>query len=102
MESWYDENEALPEAHRILTREELFTHAHEFAVELVRWKVWHVQDQAQARVAEAQAIQALALALVALLSGTQDAQTGARMEFARAATFLGYTLQDRRAVVPRP
>jgi hypothetical protein len=94
MEHWSDPGSFLPEEYRILTREELFTHAHEFAVELVRWKVWRVREHTQTGVEEARAMQALSLALVALLAGAQDSRAEARVEFARAAAFLGYALRD--------
>jgi hypothetical protein len=94
MEHWSDPGSFLPEEYRILTREELFTYAHEFAVELARWKVWRVQEHTPTGVEEARAMQALSLALVALLAGVQDSRAEARVEFARAAAFLGYVLRD--------
>jgi hypothetical protein len=94
MEHRSDPGSFLPEEYRILTREELFTYAHEFAVELARWKVWRVQEHTPTGVEEARAMQALSLALVALLAGVQDSRAEARVEFARAAAFLGYVLRD--------
>ena len=94
MERWSDQGSFLPEEYRVLTREELFTYAHEFAVELARWKVWQGQEHTQAGVEEARAMQALSLALVALLAGVQESRAEARVEFARAAAFLGYALRD--------
>lgn len=94
MERWSDQGSFLPEEYRVLTREELFTYAHEFAVELARWKVWQGQEHTPAGVEEARAMQALSLALVALLAGVQESRAEARVEFARAAAFLGYALRD--------
>jgi hypothetical protein len=87
-----------PEDQGALTRDELLAYAQAFAAEIVRWKVWYVQGYAegpaQASLAEAQAIQALSLLLVELLTGARDACTRARIDFATVAAFLGCALRS--------
>lgn len=75
-----------------LTRRALCAKAEELAVELARWKVWYVEGQAHANLQEAQALQALAMALIELLDEAQGSPTAARTELARAVSLLGYTL----------
>jgi hypothetical protein len=88
----------LPEDQGALTRDELLAYAQTFAAEIVRWKVWYVQGYAegpaQASLSEAPAIQALSLLLVQLLTGTGEARTRARVDFATVAAFLGYALSS--------
>ncbi|MGE3538698.1 MAG: hypothetical protein AB7N91_14870 [Candidatus Tectimicrobiota bacterium] len=76
-----------------LTRRALCAKAEELAVEMVRWKVWRVNENAQASVREAQAIQALTMVLIELLDDIQGSLAAAQVELARAVSLLGYTLQ---------
>ena len=76
-----------------LTRRALCAKAEELAVEMARWKVWRVNENAQASIREAQAIQALTMVLVELLDGLQGPLAAARVELTRAVSLLGYTLQ---------
>jgi hypothetical protein len=76
-----------------LTRRALCAKAEELAVELTRWKVWRVEGQAHQHLQEAQAMQALAMALIELLDDGQGSHAAAQIELARAVSLLGYTLQ---------
>lgn len=76
-----------------LTRRALCAKAEELAVEMVRWKVWRVEGNAQASLREAQAIQALLMVLIELLDDMQGSPAAAQAELARAVSLLGYTLQ---------
>jgi hypothetical protein len=62
------------------------------ATELVRWKVWRVEGQPDANLQEAQAIQALAMALVGLLDNVHGSPASIHTELAKAVALLGYTL----------
>jgi len=87
-----------PSAHHpALTRRALCAKAEELAVELARWKVWHVEGQAHANLQEAQALQALAMALIELLDDVQGSHGAAQTELARAVSLLGYTLHPGEA-----
>ncbi len=76
-----------------LTRRALCAKAEELAVEMVRWKVWRVEGNAQASLREAQAIQALLMVLIELLDDLQGSPTAVQSELSRAVSLLGYTLQ---------
>ena len=87
--------EGLPAAHPSPTRQALCAQAEELAVELVRWKVWHVEGHTHKNLQEAQAMQALAMVLVELLDDVHGSQTAVHTELARAVALLGYTLHAR-------
>jgi hypothetical protein len=65
------------------------------ATELVRWKVWRVEGQTHEHLQEAQAIQALAMALVGLLDDVHGSPASVHTVLAKAVALLGYTLQAR-------
>jgi hypothetical protein len=90
---WFGPEES-PEAHRALTRQELLLYAEELAVEVARWKAWCMEEKVSATIDEAQAIQALAMALIELLSGQQGSRATARAECARVTSFLTPTVPE--------
>jgi hypothetical protein len=87
---WFGPEDS-PQAHRALTRQELLLYAEELAVEVARWKAWCMEEKVSANIDEAQAIQALAMALIELLSGRQGSRATARAECARVTSFLAPT-----------
>ena len=89
--------------HPALTRQALCAQAEALAVALVRWKVWRVEGHPDENLQEAQAMQALALALVELLDERQGSPAAVHTELARAVSLLGYTLEARGAgTAPQP
>ena len=88
-QGWLDPDE-FPHAHRALTRQELLLYAEELAVEVSRWKAWCIEAKVTDSIDEAQAIQALTLALIELLAGQHGSRLTARAECARVTLFLAH------------
>ena len=94
------EGDGSPADNPSLTRQALYAKAEDLAVELVRWKVWRVEGHKHENLQEAQAMQALAMALIELLDDVQGSPAGVQIELARAVSLLGYTLQASIAGPP--
>src|SRR5262245_40389003 len=92
-----DAEEWPPADNPSLSRQALCAQAEELAVELARWKVWRVEGHRHENLQEAQAIQALAMALVELLDDVHGSLAAVHTELARAVALLGYRLQARGA-----
>jgi hypothetical protein len=75
--------------HAPLTRQALCAKAEELAVELVRWKVWHLAGRESEEARAAQAMHALAMVLIELLDSVHGSYAAAQVELARAALLLG-------------
>jgi len=88
-QGWLSPDE-FPHAHRALTRQELLLYAEELAVEVARWKAWCIEEKVTDTIDEAQAIQALTMALIELLSGQHGSRAMARSECARVTLFLAH------------
>ena len=91
------EGDGSPADNPSLTRQALYAKAEDLAVELVRWKVWRVEGHKHENLPEAQAMQALAMALIELLDDVQGSPAAVQIELARAVSLLGYTLHVRGA-----
>ncbi len=86
--------EAWPADNPPPTRQMLCAQAEALAVALARWKIWRVEGQTHANLQEAQAMQALLMALVELLDDVYGSSTAVHTELARAVALLGYTPHD--------